>query len=206
MSEPAEERAAQGPAAGPATSYRERLRTPWWWYPAAAVVGVLLGAEFAFVIAAWLTWLPIVLSVLVAFLVVWRLSSATVTVRGTELTAGDRTLDLHRISQAIDLSASELRRVVGRHGDPLAYNFIRSWVGPGVQLILRGEPDLTETADAEVAAGPVEPDPDELTDLRGRRPEPYWLVSTRHPNQLIAAIQAAVDRSQGATTDVEPTL
>jgi hypothetical protein len=156
------------PDAG-STGYRERLRTPWWWYPAGALVGVLLGAEFAFIIPAWLTWLPIVLSALLAMLVVWRLSSATVQVTGGELIAGDRNLALARIERAIDLSATELRRAVGRHGDPLAFNFIRSWVGPGVQLILNHPPE---------------------NELVNRLPEPYWLISTRHPHRLIAALAA----------------
>lgn len=163
------------PAAGP-VGYRERLKTPLWWYPAGAVVGVLLGAEFAFIIPAWLTWLPIVLSALLAMLIVWRLSSATVRVSDDQLIAGDRQLALSRIVQAIDLTPTEVRRVVGRHGDPLAYNFIRSWVGPGVQLI------LAEPPEAELAE---------------RMPEPYWLVSTRHPQQLMATLSSGLTRPTG---------
>ncbi|HET6211156.1 MAG TPA: DUF3093 domain-containing protein [Jatrophihabitans sp.] len=163
MIEPATHQAGAGSPAG----YVERMRTPWWWYPAGALVGVLLGAEFAFIIPAWLTWLPIVLSVLLAVLVVWRLGSATVRVRDGELVAGERSLPVRRIAQAIDLSPTELRRVVGRHGDPLAHNFVRSWIGPGLQLVLTDRPTEDD-----------------------RIPEPYWLISTRHPDRVIAAIDA----------------
>jgi hypothetical protein len=151
------------------TGYSERMWTPWWWYPVGSLVGVLLGAEFAFIIPTWLTWLPIVLSVLVSLLLVWRLGSATIRVQDGALLAGDRSLPLTRIAQAIDLTPTELRRVVGRHGDPLAHNFIRSWVGPGLQLVLTDQP--------------AEDD---------RIPEPYWLISTRHPDRVIAAIDAAL--------------
>ena len=41
------------------------------------------------------------------------------------------------IEQAIEVEATDLRRLVGRHSDPLAFTYIRSWVGPGVQLVLR---------------------------------------------------------------------
>jgi hypothetical protein len=183
VTEPATRQAAGADSA----SYAERLRTPVWWYPAGAVVGVLLGAEFIFVIPAWLGWLPVVLSVLLAVLVVWRLSSATVRVRVGELLVGDRSLPVTRIAAAIDLSPTELRRLVGRHGDPLAYNFIRSWVGPGVQFVLADDPvpdaDPGDDPDHEPASGP--------DDEPARLPEPYWLISTRHPDRLIAAVQAA---------------
>lgn len=156
-----------------ATGYQERLRTPWWWYPVGALVGVLLGAEFIFVLPDSLAWLPVVLSIVLGAVVVWRMSSGRVAVVGQELQAGDRTLPLDRIEQMYPLSYGELRRVVGRHGDPLAYNFVRSWVGPGVQLVLTEPPP--PAPDAEWAPPP----------------EPYWLVSTRHPDRLLAAIRAA---------------
>jgi Protein of unknown function (DUF3093) len=156
--------------------YFERLRTPWWWYLGAVGVSVLLGLEFAVAISGWIAWVPFAILLPLSLLVVWRLSSGSLTITGGTLRAGDRDLDLSRVEQLIDLSATELRRLVGRHGDPLAYTFIRSWVGPGVQLVLRPPADW--------AAG--EPDEPE-----GRYPEPYWLVSTRHPDRLLAAVRAA---------------
>lgn len=155
-----------------AAGYRERLRTPWWWYPAGAVAALLLGAEFIFVLPDSLAWLPVVLSILLGLAVVWRMSSGEVAVTGSELKAGDRSLPLARIEQVHELSYAELRRVVGRHGDPLAFNFVRSWVGPGVQLVLTEPPP--RDPDAEWALPP----------------EPYWVVSTRHPDRLLAAIRA----------------
>lgn len=157
-----------------ATEYRERLRTPWWWYPVGAVVGILLGGEFIFVLPDSLAWLPVVLSILAAFLVVWRMSSGRVEIVGGRLRAGERELPLERIAQVHQLSYTELRRVVGRHGDPLAYTFVRSWVGPGIQLVLSDPEPPADDAEWTLP------------------PEPYWLVSTRHPDQLVAAIQAAV--------------
>jgi hypothetical protein len=188
VTEPATRQAA---GAGSMAGYAERLRTPWWWYPAGSVVGVLLGAEFVFVIPDWLAWLPIVLSVLLAVLVVWRLSSATVRVRAGQLLVGDRSLPVARIVEAIDLSPTELRRVVGRHGDPLAYTFIRSWVGPGVQFVLDDDPAAVGEQDNESAADPAGDSTAEPTGQPGWFPEPYWLISTRHPDRLIAAVRAA---------------
>jgi hypothetical protein len=170
-------------------AYRERLRTPWWWYPIGIFVGLLLGAEFAFIVPDWLLWLPLVISVLAAIGIVWRISSGTIRVSDGSVIAGDRSLPIQRIERIYPLSYAELRRVVGRHGDPLAFNFIRSWVGPGVQLVLHPEPAETAPATAPAADTAADPaaDPSELP----RLPEPYWLISSRHPDRFIAAIQAA---------------
>lgn len=172
MIEPAP-RQVSGDGAG--AEYRERLRTPWWWYPIGIVVGVLLGAEFDFVMPPALVGIPVLLAVVLAIVVVWRLSSATVRVTGGKVIAGDRSLPVTEVDRSYRLSYAELRRLVGRHGDPLAFTFIRSWVGPGVQLVLIG-------ADA---------DPADAEPVAGYRREPYWVVSSRHPDRLLAAVEAA---------------
>ena len=151
--------------------YRERLRTPWWWYPIGILVGILLGAEFDFVMPQALVGLPVLLAVLIAIAVVWRISSGTVRVTGGRVVAGVRSLPVAEVEHGYRLSYAELRRLVGRHGDPLAFTFIRSWVGPGVQLV------LTPRADGSPAAE--------------RLPEPYWVLSSRHPDRLLAAVEAA---------------
>jgi hypothetical protein len=162
------------PDGRPVETYSERLRTPWWWYLAAVVVAVLLGAEFAIVVSGWIAALPFVVLVPLCLLVVWRLSSPRVAVAADTLTAGERSVPLELIEAAIGLTAGELRRLVGRHADPTCYSFIRSWIGPGVQLVLR----------------PADPRPDGPTDPE-LPTEPYWVVSTRHPDRLLAALAAA---------------
>ncbi|HEX8092901.1 DUF3093 family protein [Jatrophihabitans sp.] len=179
--------------AGPAAGYFERLRTPWWWYLGAVGVSVLLGLEFAVAVSGWIAWVPFALVLAGSLLVVWQLSSGSVSVGGGTLRAGERTVPVARIEQAIDLSAGELRRLVGRHSDPLAFTYIRSWVGPGVQLVLRPpagpQPADRRPTDQQVTA--ELPDPDQDEPPPERLPEPYWVVSTRHPDRLLAAIQAA---------------
>jgi hypothetical protein len=143
--------------------YRERLHTPWWWYLGGVAVAALLGAEFAVAIPRWWTWILFVVLILMCVAVVWRLSSGRLVCTDTTLSAGDRTIALDVIDSAIGLTPGELRRLVGRHSNPLAFTFVRSWVGPGVQLVLRDNADT----------------------------EPYWVVSTRHPDRLLAALAAA---------------
>jgi hypothetical protein len=148
--------------------YFERLRTPWWFYLAAVAVALLLGAEFALAVSGWITWVPLLILLPCLLAVVWRMSSGRIAVTDTELIAGDQQLALGDIDRAVGLSATELRRLVGRHGDPTSYVFIRSWIGPGVQLVI--DPDATSDPDDNV---------------------PYWVVSTRHPERLLAALSAA---------------
>ncbi|MEO6501249.1 MAG: DUF3093 domain-containing protein [Jatrophihabitantaceae bacterium] len=157
--------------------YFERLRTPWWWYLGAVGVSVLLGLEFAVAISGWIAWVPFAILLPASLLVVRRLSSGSVAVDGATLRAGERSLALAETEQVIDLSPTELRRLVGRHSDPLAYTYIRSWIGPGVQLVLR-QPGHPQSGDPQSAE---------------RFPEPYWVVSTRHPARLLAAIRAAAE-------------
>lgn len=151
--------------------YFERLRTPRWWYLGAVGVSTLLGLEFAVAFSGWGALVPFAILLPTSLLVVRRLSSGSVAVDGAILRAGERSLALAEVEQAIDLSPAELRRLVGRHSDPLAHSYIRSWIGPGVQLVLRPP------------AGPP---------VAERYPEPYWVVSTRHPDRLLAAVNAAV--------------
>lgn len=152
--------------------YLEHLRTPWWWYGVAVLVAILLGAEFAMAVSGWLSWLPLTILLPLCLLVVWRLSSARIEVTRTKVRVADRCLPLAAIDTAIGLSHAELLRLVGRHADPAAYTFIRSWIGPGVQLVLNSE---STRRDATPESDPA---------------EPYWVLSTRHPDRLLAALAA----------------
>jgi Protein of unknown function (DUF3093) len=145
-------------------SYRERLRTPWWWYLVAIFVAALLGAEFHLARIDVTDWLPYVILVPLALGIVWSLSMATVEVDDEEIRVRGAHLPLRYISGAVALDAPTLRRVVGREGDPAAFISIRPWIGPGVQLWLD--------------------DPDD--------PTPYWVVSTRNPDQLVRLIRERI--------------
>ncbi len=166
---PASEAADGDQMGGPVddVQYVERLRTPLWWYLAAVLVGLLMASEFLLASSGWITYLPFAVLVPGSVALVWRLSSATVAVSDGTLRVGDRSLPLTGIERGIALNPAQLRMLVGRHSDPLAFDFIRSWIGPGVQLVLREAP-TSDPADRE----------------------PYWVLSTRHPDRLLAALAA----------------
>jgi hypothetical protein len=172
--------------------YSEQLRTPWWWYPMAVAVAVLLGFEFSLAVRGWIAWIPLVILVPMCVLVVWRFSSGRVRLVGSALTAGDRQLELSRVDRAIGLSTTELRRLVGRHSDPAAFVFIRSWVGPGVQLVLAPANGNSEPSAAihDRSEGNPEDSGSAPRDHHPREVVPYWVVSTRHPDRLLGALAA----------------
>jgi len=158
VTEPAPRQAADA-------GYLERLRTPWWWYPLAILAAVLLGAEFDVVMPQFLVGVPVLVAIVIPVGLVWRLSRGAVRVADGRVTAGGRSIAVAEIDQLYPLRAEELRQLVGRHGDPSAYTFVRPWAPAGVQLVLTPRP-------------------------AGER-EPYWVLSSRHPDRLAAAIQAA---------------
>ncbi|GAB2463937.1 DUF3093 domain-containing protein [Jatrophihabitans fulvus] len=144
-----------------AVAYRETLRTPWWWFVVAIGVAAILAAEFR-VAGLDEAWIPFAVLVPLAVAVVWWFGRSTVEVSGGELRVRGAHLPLEYVSGAVALDQRTLRLVVGREGDPDAFVSIRSWVGPGVQVWVDDEDD----------------------------PTPYWVVSTRQPDALVAALRA----------------
>jgi hypothetical protein len=153
---------SEQPRVNPAcASYSERLRAPWWWYLAGMAAAFLLGAEFAAVIYGWAAWVPLLILLPASIAMVLRLSSGRLAVTESRLVVTGAQLSLEQIDQAIALTSSELRRLVGRQGDPAAFTFVRGWIGPGLQLVLKES-----------------------------RPIPYWVVSSRHPDRVLNALKA----------------
>jgi hypothetical protein len=146
-------------------AYTERL------YPSPGVVAACL----AFAAGIGVVVLPlgtpiaagtfvVAVSVLAALLV---RSSATVSVAatadGATFTAGPARLPLGVVGDVEALDGEQMRHARGRGLDARAYLCLRGWVATGVRVHLRDPAD----------------------------PAPYWLVSSRHPAALAAALSAA---------------
>jgi hypothetical protein len=144
-------------------SYGERLSVPWWWWPPALVVAVLLAAEVHMGHPGVRAWLPYVLLVpLVVAALVWlgRVQVGVDREGEPEIRAGVAHLPVRWIGR-VDVATGEAKRTaLGPDLDPEAFVLHRPWIGPVVRL--------------EVL------DPDD--------PTPYWVVSTRHPERLLAAL------------------
>ena len=144
--------------------YRERLSVPWWWYPPALFVAGLVALEVNAAARDWPRWISFaVLFAVAAGALVW-LGRIEVRVldagHGRELWAGEAHLPTTVISRCALVPRSAKSSALGRQLDPAAYVVHRAWVGPMVLVVLA--------------------DPDD--------PAPYWLVSSRHPNRVLAAL------------------
>jgi hypothetical protein len=161
-------RPSRARTAGPVTEpvFRERLRTPWWWYPVGLFVAGLMAAEFHISGLRLTDWIPWLTLLPLSVVIVWSFGRDVLTVVDGEVRIRDAHLPLSVVSGVIALDERTVRRVVGREGDPAAFVIVRSWIGPGVQLWLD--------------------DPDD--------PAPYWMLSTRRPAELVAVVRAELAR------------
>jgi hypothetical protein len=147
--------------------YRERLRVPWWWWLPGLGLGALIAVEVNQGVKALPDWVSFaVLLPVAAAALVW-MGRIDVRVVGndrgeTELWVGAAHLPISVISRSAEVPRSAKSAALGRQLDPAAYVVHRAWVGPMVLLVLDDADD----------------------------PTPYWLVSCRRPDRVLAALRA----------------
>lgn len=176
VSEPEPPEAAHSATSGSSTEsavdrYTERLWVPWWWWPAAAVVTAVAGYEIQLSAhrASW-SFIGYIGVGALCVLMLWSLGRPTVRVTADgELRAGKARLPRSVIARGASVPASAKSAALGRQLDPAAFLMHHAWVKTMVLLVLD--------------------DPDD--------PTPYWLVSTRHPDEVLAALGVA-DATAGA--------
>ena len=154
-----------GPATGPTAAapqrFAERLTPAWWIW----VVAVGFALSFGVVLSRVDPTAAGVVALVVLLLCGWALvrTTARVEVTDGELVAGPARLPLEVVSGVEPLDAEAMRRARGVELDARAYRCLRGGVPGGVRVRLD--------------------DPDDDT--------PYWLVSSRQPQRLAAALDAA---------------
>lgn len=146
--------------------YRERLWVPAWWWPVGVGLSAVLAAEVNMGIRNLPPWLPyLVLGAAAVGVLLW-LSRVEVRVVGTgtdiELWAGEAHLPAAIVTRSAAVPRSAKSAALGRQLDPAAYVLHRTWVG-SMALVVFDDPD---------------------------DPTPYWLVSCRHPERLLAALRS----------------
>lgn len=145
--------------------YRERLWVPWWWWPVGIAGSAVLAYEVNLGVRSLPDWIPYAVLAVAAVGVLLWLGRAEIRVTdtptGTELLAGPAHLPVTVVTRSATIPRSAKSTALGRQLDPAAYVLHRTWVGPMVLAVLD--------------------DPDD--------PTPYWLVSTRHPDRVLAALR-----------------
>jgi hypothetical protein len=143
--------------------YDERLGVPLRWWALATMF--LASMLVAFLVATPL-WLALSVTALLTGLVVVvfvNYGSARVGVAEGMLHAGRARIEVRHLGEVSALDAESLRLLAGREADARAYLLLRPYLSRGVRVV------VSDPAD----------------------PAPYWLVGSRHPRQLVAAIEAA---------------
>jgi len=142
--------------------YVERLTVRPVWWAVALVIAVLGAAE----LAAGFHWRVGLIALAVALAptlsVLVVLSRLTIRVDGRGIHAGGRTMTYDEMESVEALDAKRTKEQAGPAADPAAFLVFRGYVGESVLV------------------RPLDP-----------RPVPYWLVSTRQPQQVVAAVEQA---------------
>lgn len=149
------------------TAFDERLSVPVWWYLPAVGLGVLLGAEIHMGYPGPRSWIGYLTMVPLSVLVLWWAGRSRTTVRDGRLVSNGRSVPLSGVGVTDTVARPDKQRAMGPDLDPAAYVLHRAWVGPLVRV--------------------------EIADPAGD--EPYWVLSSRRPEELRAAIAAARDRA-----------
>lgn len=151
------------------TVYLERLNVPLWWWLAAPAVAALLAAEVFLGAPGYATILPYAMLVPAVVGGLWWAGRVRIAVTPAELQVDDARLPLRFVGAVTPLSPLQTRDLLGPGAEPHAFVVQRPWVGTAVRV------DLTDPAD----------------------PTPYWVISTRHPGELAAAVDASRVGSDG---------
>jgi hypothetical protein len=155
------DRAAAAATPTPVNSYHERLWPAGWIWAA----GLMLGASAGLVAAPFGDAAALGTGLVATALLTAGLIAWTPTVgiQADELVAGRARVPLGLIAAPRSLDPEQLRREHGPGLDARAYLCVRGWISTGIRVEIDDPQD----------------------------PTPYWLVSSRRPQQLVAALDAA---------------
>jgi len=142
------------------TSYAERLYVPLrWWVQAIMFIAT---GWIAMIVSMPGFWAWFFTAVVLAVLAAWFLSlgSARIAVVDGQLQAGRASIDAAYLGRAEALDPEAARLVAGRDADVRAFLLLRPYLHRAVKV------EINDPAD----------------------PAPYWLLSSRRPDKLAAAL------------------
>ncbi len=155
--------------------YRERLWPQWWVWILVGALAAVLGTAYGAAYDALLGWAIFAVAALIGAAFL-VLTAPAVHVDGREISAGIARLPLEHVGDVQALDSTALTEV-RRRGDARAYLVLRPWSSSrGVQIEVRDDED----------------------------PHPYWLVSTRRPDQLVAVLTAGPGEARSRPPEGDP--
>ena len=141
-------------------TYRERLTVPLRWWVQGVMLVVSLWLAVVVAVPGPVAWAVAGLALGLLVLCLVSYGAAQVRVADGELRAGRARISVAHLGAVHALDAEAARRIAGPEADARAYLLLRPYLSRAVQV------HLTDPAD----------------------PTPYWLISTRHPDRLAAAL------------------
>ena len=142
------------------TTYREPLRIPFVWW----LLGALFAVSFGWIFLVVTTWtIAAIATLTIAVPLAWALwtyGALTLEVIDGDLRVGRASLESRFQGPAQALNAEEFRHAMGPGADARAFILTRPYVRTGALI------PVTDAGD----------------------PTPYWIVSTRHPEALVASL------------------
>jgi hypothetical protein len=160
------------PNPGP-VGYDERLHVPLRWW---ALLTMFLASVLLAFLVATPAWVAFVVTGTLTALVVTVLVSygaARISVDAGTFRAGRAHIAVAHVGDATPLDAGQTRRIAGMDADARAYLLLRPYLKRAVRV------EITDPAD----------------------PAPYWLVSTRRPEELAGALGALSRPSKAEPTE-----
>jgi len=142
--------------------FRERLTVPIMWW----VLACLFSLSVLIAVAAYLgpTWgVGTAIATFLAAAAIFASASIVISVGDQEIHVGRATIEHAYIAGCRALTAEETRRRTGIEADARAHLVLRPYIKTAVEITLEDPMD----------------------------PVPYWLVSTRRPQRLAAALEDA---------------
>lgn len=143
--------------------FAERLSVPLRWWVQGTMLVATLWLALVVAVPLAVAWIVTGLALLVMFALFVSYGAARISVEGEVLRAGRAHISTEHVGAVTPLDADAMRLQAGRDADARAYLLLRPYLKRGVKV------DLTDPGD----------------------PAPYWLISSRRPERLAAALTRA---------------
>lgn len=141
-------------------AYLERLHVPLRWWVQATMFLATVWLAFVVALPAWIAWVGTGALLALVFGLFAKIGTSRIEVRDGVLYVGRARIGLEHLGPVEALDKEGARRVHGVDADARAFLHTRPYISRAVKITIADPAD----------------------------PTPYWLVSTRHPGRLAAAL------------------
>lgn len=147
----------------PEAAYRETLRASWSWWLLGG--GFVVAVWWAFFVStpAWATWLATGVAAVIVGAGLATYGGKLIVVDGETLRVGAAHLPRQFVGDVEAVEGEGVRRLIGVDADATAYVVYRAYISGAIKVQVVDPRDHT----------------------------PYWVISTRHPEELAERLRAA---------------